>query len=58
VADVNEKHRMLMIAPTAATTSIWEKGRRYLVMVLSPVEGLAEGLLDLAARNGLNRGWR
>src|SRR5262245_17426134 len=28
VADANEKHRMLMIAPTAATTSIWEKGRR------------------------------
>src|SRR6476619_8572272 len=55
VADVNEKHRMLMIAPTAATTSIWEKGRRYLVMVLSPGEGWAEGLLDLAARNGLRR---
>jgi branched-chain amino acid transport system substrate-binding protein len=55
VADVNEKHRMLMIAPTAATTSIWEKGRRYLVMVLSPAEGLAEGLLDLATRNGLKR---
>jgi branched-chain amino acid transport system substrate-binding protein len=55
VADVNEKHRMLMIAPTAATTSIWEKGRRYLVMVLSPGEGWAEGLLDLAARNGLKR---
>ncbi len=55
VADVNEKHRMLMIAPTAATTSIWEKGRRYLIMVLSPAEGLAEGLLDLAARNGLKR---
>src|SRR5215204_3179697 len=53
VADVNEKHRMLMIAPTAATTSIWEKGRRYLIMVLSPIEAVAEGLLDLAARNGL-----
>src|SRR5436190_7473347 len=53
VADVNERHRKLMIAPTAATTSIWEKGRRYLIMVLSPVEAVAEGLLDLAARNGL-----
>ena len=53
VADVNEKHRKLMIAPTAATTSIWEKGRRYLAMVLSPIEAVAEGLLDLAARNGL-----
>ena len=53
VADVTEKHRKLMIAPMAATTSIWEKGRRYLVMMLSPVESLPEGLLDLAARNGL-----
>src|SRR6266404_7513090 len=55
VADVTEKHRKLMIAPMAATTSIWEKGRRYLIMMLAPVEGLSEGLLDLAARNGLKR---
>jgi len=55
VADVTEKHRMLMIAPTAGTSSIWEKGRRYLIMMLSPVESLPEGLLDLAARNGLRR---
>jgi len=55
VADVIEKHRMLMIAPTAGTSSIWEKGRRYLIMMLSPVESLPEGLLDLAARNGLRR---
>src|SRR5215470_3257282 len=55
VADVTEKHRMLMIAPTAGTSSIWEKGRRYLIMMLSPVESLPEGLLDLAARNGARR---
>jgi len=55
VADVTEKHRMLMIAPTAGTSSIWEKGRRYLIMMLSPVEGQPEGLLDLAARNGFTR---
>ena len=53
VADVSEKHRKLMIAPTAAATSIWEKGRRYLIMVAAPAEGFAEGLLDLAARQGL-----
>jgi branched-chain amino acid transport system substrate-binding protein len=54
-ADVNEKHRMLMIAPSAGSTAIWEKGRRYLVMMLAPVESLPEGLLDLAARNGLRK---
>ncbi len=53
VADVTEKHRKLMVAPAAGTTSIWEKGRRYLVMVLSPLEAATEGTIDLAARNGL-----
>jgi branched-chain amino acid transport system substrate-binding protein len=53
VADVTEQHRKLMIAPFAAATSLWEKGRRYLVMVLSPTEGFPEGVLDLAARHGL-----
>jgi branched-chain amino acid transport system substrate-binding protein len=55
VADVIEKHRMLMIAPTAGSSAIWEKGRKYLIMMLSPVESVPEGLLDLAARNGLGR---
>jgi len=53
VADVTEKHRKLMVAPFAARTSLWEKGRRYLVMLLSPVEVFPEGVLDLAARHGL-----
>jgi branched-chain amino acid transport system substrate-binding protein len=53
VADVSERHGKLMIAPMAATTSIWEKGRRYLVMLISPNEALSDGLLDLAVRNGL-----
>jgi len=53
VADVTEKHRQLMIAPNASTTSIWEKGRRYLIMMVSPAEGMSAGVLDFAARNGL-----
>jgi branched-chain amino acid transport system substrate-binding protein len=53
VADVTEKHRKLMVAPAAGTTSIWEKGRRYLIMVLSPLEASTEGTIDLAARHGL-----
>src|SRR5689334_12855388 len=48
VADVTEEHRMLMIAPNASTTSIWEKGRRYLIMMVSPAEGMAAGVLDFA----------
>ena len=55
VADVTEKYRKFMIAPAAGTTSIWEKGRRYLIMVLSPLEGATEGTIDLAARIGSRR---
>ena len=53
VADVTEKHRKVMIAPMAGTTSLWEKGRKYLVMVISSVELTPEGFVDLAARQGL-----
>jgi len=53
VADVTEKHRRTLIAPMAGTTSLWEKGRKYLIMVISPVELTPEGFVDLAARFGV-----
>ncbi|MDI3561989.1 amino acid ABC transporter substrate-binding protein [Bradyrhizobium sp. Arg816] len=53
VADIPDKYRKVMIAANAATSSIWEKGRKYLIMVLAPVDSAAVGALDLAARNGL-----
>jgi branched-chain amino acid transport system substrate-binding protein len=53
VAPIAEKHRKVMLAPLAATSSIWEKGRRYIVMQLGPSEGFLAGLIDLAARYGL-----
>ena len=53
VADVSEKHRMPMVAPTAAARSIYTKGRKFVFGMLPPAEGRLEGLLDLAARNGL-----
>ncbi len=53
VAPVTEKHRMVHVSPLAATTSIWEKGRRYLFMVLPPAELFLGGLIDIASRNGL-----
>ena len=52
-ADVTEKHRKLMVAPSAGTSAIWEKGRKHLIMVLSPLEAATAGTIDLAARNGL-----
>jgi branched-chain amino acid transport system substrate-binding protein len=53
VADVTEKHRMPMLAPAAAATSIFKKGRKFVFMVLSPAEVYLEGLIDMAARRGL-----
>jgi branched-chain amino acid transport system substrate-binding protein len=53
VAPVTEKHRRVMLAPLAATSSIWEQGRRYLFMQLGPSELFLAGLIDVGARNGL-----
>jgi branched-chain amino acid transport system substrate-binding protein len=55
VAPVTERHRHVMIAPLAATSSIWEQGHRYLFMVLPPAELFLAGLIDLAAERGLER---
>jgi len=53
VADLTEKHGMAMVAPGAAGTSIFKKGRKFVYMVLSPAEVYLEGLIDMAARRGL-----
>ena len=53
VAPVTERHRQVQISPLAATTSIWEQGRRYLFMVLPPAELFLAGLMEMAAENGL-----
>jgi branched-chain amino acid transport system substrate-binding protein len=53
VADVTEKHRMPMVAASAATTSIFKKGRKFIFMVQPRAEFFLEGLIDLAAKKGL-----
>jgi branched-chain amino acid transport system substrate-binding protein len=55
VAAVTERHRQVQISPLAATSSIWEQGRRYLFMVLPPAELFLVGLIDMAADHGLRR---
>ncbi len=52
VADVTEKYKLPLVAH-AATRSIFKKGRKFVFMVLAPAEVFLEGLIDLAARNGL-----
>jgi branched-chain amino acid transport system substrate-binding protein len=53
VANVNDRYKMPMVAPMASTTSIFRKGRKYIFMVQSPAEVYLEGLLDVAAKQGL-----
>jgi branched-chain amino acid transport system substrate-binding protein len=52
-ANVTEKYKKVMVAPLAATTSIFRKGRKHIFMVISPAEVYLEGLVDMAARRGL-----
>src|SRR5204862_5004691 len=51
--NVTEKYKKVMVAPLAATTSIFKKGRKYIFMVVSPAEVYLDGLVDMAAKRGL-----
>jgi branched-chain amino acid transport system substrate-binding protein len=53
VATLTERHRMAMVAPSAAASSVFRKGRKFVFMVPSSAEGYLEGLIDMAARRGL-----
>lgn len=53
VADVTEKHKMPMVAPSIGTTSFFKQGRKFIFMVYSPGEMYLEGFVELVARNGL-----
>lgn len=55
VAPVTEARRQVHVSPLAATTSIWEQGRRYLFMVLPPAELFLAGLIELAVEHGYTR---
>jgi branched-chain amino acid transport system substrate-binding protein len=55
IAPVTEEHRQVLISPLAATTSIWEQGRRYLFMVLPPAELFLAGLIEIADAHDLQR---
>ena len=53
VADVSEKYEMPMVAPIAAATEIYSKGRKFVFSMLPPGKVWHEGFLELAARRGL-----
>ena len=39
VADVTEKYKMPMVSPSAAATSIYRKGRKFIFQMIPPAEG-------------------
>ena len=55
--NVTEKYKKVMVAPLAATTSIFKRPagqkRNYVFMVISPAEVYLEGLIDMGAKRGL-----
>jgi branched-chain amino acid transport system substrate-binding protein len=53
VADLTEKHQQPMLAPSAADTSIYRKGRKFIFSMQPPSKVFLEGFIDLAARKGL-----
>jgi branched-chain amino acid transport system substrate-binding protein len=53
VADVSEKHKLPMVAPSGTVPSIFKKGRRFVFMVSSPSEAYLEGFIDMVAKRGL-----
>jgi branched-chain amino acid transport system substrate-binding protein len=55
VAPVTERHGKVHVSPLAATSSIWEQGRRFLFMVLPPAERFLAGLVEMAHEDGLTR---
>jgi branched-chain amino acid transport system substrate-binding protein len=53
VADVIERYRLPMVAPTTSASSIFKKGRKFIFTVNSPAKMYLEGFLEIVARNGL-----
>lgn len=52
VSTLADKYRQPMVLPVAATSSIFQRGLKYIFMVLAPAEIYMEGILDIAASRG------
>ena len=53
VANVNERHKMPFVAYGAASTPIWEKGRKYIFQIVAVAEDYQKGALHLAKGIGV-----
>ena len=55
VANINERYKMPFIAYGAASTPIWEKGRKYIFNIVAVAEDYQKGALHLAKEIGVNK---
>lgn len=55
VANVNERYKMPFVAYGAASTPIWEKGRKYIFNIVAPAEDYQKGALHLARQIGVKK---
>jgi branched-chain amino acid transport system substrate-binding protein len=56
VANVNERYKMPFVAYGAASTPIWEKGRKYIFNIVDVAENYQKGAIHLAKQIGVKRG--
>jgi branched-chain amino acid transport system substrate-binding protein len=52
VSVIADKYKQPMILPVAASTSIFQRGLKYIFMVLAPGESYMEGVVDIAVSRG------
>jgi branched-chain amino acid transport system substrate-binding protein len=55
VANVNERYKMPFVAYGAASTPIWEKGRRYIFNIVPVAEDYQKGAVHLAKQVGVTK---
>jgi branched-chain amino acid transport system substrate-binding protein len=55
VANVNERYKMPFVAYGAASTPIWEKGRKYIFNIVAPAEDYQKGGVHLAKQIGVKK---
>jgi branched-chain amino acid transport system substrate-binding protein len=55
VANVNERYKMPFVAYGAASTPIWEKGRKYIFNIVAVAEDYQKGAVHLAKQIGVKK---
>ncbi len=53
-SEVSERHKKLMLACSASSEQLWDRGFQYLVGMYATADRYFIGFLDLVARNGLD----